>query len=260
METWAGGEAYERYVGRWSRIVATKFVHWLEPARSARWLDIGCGTGALSQTILKEAAPTTVRGEDPSEIHVAYALDHVADPRVSFAVGDALSIAAPDQPYDYVVSALVINFIPDPAAALKQMKGVTSAGGCVAGYVWDYAESMEMMRFFWDAAIELDPMAAELDEGARFKMNAPEPLQELWTDTGLTDVKVAPIEISMVFNDFDDYWTPFLGGQGPAPGYNMSLDEDARTKLRELLRERLPQGTDSSISLKARAWAVTGTV
>lgn len=255
---WASGDAYELYVGRWSRLVAEEFLRWLAPVRSASWMDVGCGTGALTEAILNEAAPATVRGEDPSSAHVAHVRKHLHDPRVEFALGDAQSIKAAGSTYDYVVSGLVLNFVPDPATALAEMKRVTRRGGMVAGYVWDYASGMEMMRYFWDAASELDAHARELDEAIRYPLFTPNGLVGLWSGSGLRKVEVVPLEVLTVFQDFDDYWRPFLGGQGPAPRYNMSLSEDARTRLRELLRERLPVQNDSSIRLLARAWAARG--
>jgi SAM-dependent methyltransferase len=221
-------------------------------------MDVGCGTGALTQAVLNEAAPAKVRGEDPSSAHVAHVREHLNDPRVEFAVGDAQAIAMPDATFDYVVSGLVLNFVPDPAVALAEMKRVTQARGTVAGYVWDYTSGMEMMRYFWDAASELDARARELDEAIRFPLFSPNGLVALWKGSGLREVEVVPLVVPTVFQDFDDYWKPFLGGQGPAPRYNMSLSEDARTRLRELLRERIPTQSDSSIRLRARAWAARG--
>lgn len=259
-EPWASGDAYELYVGRWSRPVAQEFLRWLAPTRSARWMDVGCGTGALTQAILNEAAPAAVRGEDPSSAHVTHVREHLNDARVEFALGDTKAITSPDATYDYVVSGLVLNFVPDPAAALVEMKRVTRVGGMVAGYVWDYAGGMEMIRYFWDAASELDERARELEEVIRFPLFTPKALGALWKGSGSRDVEVVPLEVPTFFEDFDDYWRPFLGGQGPAPRYNMSLSEDARTRLRELLRERLPTQSDSSIRLRARAWAARGLV
>jgi len=184
----------------------------------------------------------------------------VESPRVEFALGDAQAITTPDATFDYVVSGLVLNFVPDPAAALAEMKRVTRVGGMVAGYVWDYASGMEMIRYFWDAASELDAGARDLDELVRSTLFTPEPLGALWKGSGLRKVEVVPLVVPTVFQDFDDYWRPFLGGQGPAPRYNMSLSEEARTRLRELLREQLPTQSDSSIRLRARAWAARGIV
>jgi hypothetical protein len=130
--------------------------------------------------------------------------------------------------------------------------------GLVAAYVWDYAGKMELMRHFWNAAVELDRAAMELDEGRRFPLCQPSPLTELFTQAGLREVQVLPIDVPTRFRDFDDYWTPFLGGQGPAPGYAMSLSEERREVLRDRIRARLPIASDGSIELIARAWAVRG--
>jgi SAM-dependent methyltransferase len=155
-------------------------------------------------------------------------------------------------------TGLVLNFVPDAVQALAEMVRVTRPGGTVGAYVWDYAGQMQLMRQFWDAAGALDPRARELDEGVRFPLCRPEPLQALFIGAGLADVHVRPIDVPTRFRDFDDYWTPFLGGQAPAPGYAMSLSEDRRTELREYLRARLPYDGDGSIPLIARAWAVSG--
>jgi hypothetical protein len=135
---------------------------------------------------------------------------------------------------------------------------VTRPGGRVAAYVWDYADGVELIRRFWDAAAALDPAAAELDEGRRFGLCQPEPLARVFEDARLTEVRTRPIDVATRFRDFADYWTPFLGGQGPAPGYAMSLDAERREALRRELVARLPIAADGSISLLARAWAVQG--
>lgn len=128
--------------------------------------------------------------------------------------------------------------------------------GIVAAYVWDYAGDMEMIRHFWDAAVALDPAAADLDESVRFPICRPDRLEALWRDQGFADVATRAIEVPTLFSDFADYWRPFLGGQGPAPGYAMSLDEERRTELRDRIRADLPIAADGSIRLTARAWAV----
>lgn len=254
-EVWASGEAYEPYVGRWSRRVAAEFVGWLG-ITGGRWLDVGCGTGALSQTILALAQPLEVQGLDPSEAYVAHTSAHTSDPRASFRVGDARALPYQAATHDAVVSGLVLNFIPQPGQAVAEMARVTKPGGRVAAYVWDYAGKMELMRHFWDAAAALDQAAWELDEGRRFPLCQPQPLADLFAQAGLEDARVQAIEVPTVFRDFDDYWRPFLGGQGPAPGYAMSLSEERRAELREYLRTHLPTHPDGSIHLIARAWAV----
>ncbi len=257
-EVWASGDAYEPYVGRWSRLVARVFVEWLGQQPGRRWLDVGCGTGALTQTVLRCAAPVEVLGIDPSAAFVEHARRLISDQRAAFRVGDAQQLPIESGTYDIVVSGLVINFVPDMAKAVSEMARVARPGGTVAAYVWDYAGEMQMMRHFWDAAIALDPGALEKDEGRRFPICQPQPLATLFEGANLTDVAVRAIDVPTVFRDFDDYWTPFLGGQAPAPGYCMSLSDEHRSALRERLRANLPPQSNGSIQLIARAWAVRG--
>jgi SAM-dependent methyltransferase len=256
---WASGVAYERYVGRWSRLVAREFVEWLAVSPSARWLDVGCGTGALTEAILRRASPAQVDGIDPSEGFLALAREQVRDPRARFDIGDAGHLSFESGRYDAVVSALVLNFIPDLPAGMAEMVRVARLGGVVAGYVWDYAGKMELMRYFWDAAIALKPEDLDRDEGRRFPICKPGPLTDLFEGAGLKNAQVRTIDVPTRFRDFDDYWTPFLGGQFPAPDYAVSLSEEARAALRDHIRAHLPIAADGSIQLIARAWAVRGT-
>ena len=256
MDVWAAGDLYEPYVGRWSRLVARGFLGWIGVPPGRDWLDVGCGTGALSQTILQNAEPRTVRCIDPSAGFIEYARARTPDARASFAVGDAQSLPVEPESCDAAVAGLVLNFVPRPALAVTQMARAVRPGGVVAAYVWDYAGKMELMRYFWDAAVSLDAKAFDLDEGRRFPVCAPGPLAELFGDGGLPEVQVRAIDIPTRFRDFDDYWSPFLGGQAPAPGYCMSLSDERRAALREHIRSRLPVDADGSITLIARAWAV----
>jgi SAM-dependent methyltransferase len=259
-ESWDSAAAYESYVGQWSRLVAREFLGWLAVPAGGRWLDVGCGTGALSRTILDLVEPASVLGVDPSEGYVAHARERIADPRARFEVGDARALPVADGAFDAVVSGLVLNFVPDAerAGAVAGMRRAVRPGGVVAAYVWDYAEGMQLMRRFWDAAVALDPAARELDEGRRFPLCRPEPLAALFRGAGLGGVAVLAVEVPTEFRDFDDFWAPFLGGQGPAPAYVMSLGEDRRAALRERIRSRLPLAADGSIHLTARAWAMRG--
>jgi SAM-dependent methyltransferase len=257
-EVWASGLAYEPYVGRWSRLVAREFLDWLNVLPDSRWLDVGCGTGALSQTILALAAPGAVKGIDRSEGFVTFARTQVQDERVQFEVGDAQALSVETGAYDAVVSGLMLNFIPQPQQAVAEMARATRPGGVVAAYVWDYAGKMQLMRHFWDAATALDPAASDLDEGRRFPLCQPDPLTALFHNAGLKEIKTRSIDVSTDFRDFEDYWSPFLGGQGPAPSYVMSLSEERRVVLRERIRSGLPFALDGSIPLVARAWAVKG--
>jgi len=258
-DTWERGSPYEQYVGRWSRQVAPPFLSWLSIPAGQRWLDVGCGTGALCAAIVDHCSPKSVAGVEPSEGFLKTTKENLTG-RAVLHQGSATAIPLQDASVDVVVSGLVLNFIPDQRAALAEMARVTGKGGTIAGYVWDYAGKMELMRYFWDAAVELDPSAAKLDEGTRFPLCRPEALENLFADAGLKGIEVKPIDIPTRFTNFDDYWQPFLGGQGPAPAYAMSLDETVRARLRDRIRARIPIAANGSISLTARAWATRATV
>jgi SAM-dependent methyltransferase len=257
-DTWERGSPYEQYVGRWSRGVAPLFLSWLSIPPGRRWLDVGCGTGALCAAIVDRCSPSSVVGVEPSAGFLRSAKANLAV-RAALHQGSATAIPLGDASVDVVVSGLVLNFVPDQRAALLEMARVAGKGGTIAAYVWDYAGRMELMRFFWDAAVELDPAAATMDEGVRFPLCRPEALERLFTGAGLEGVEVKPIDIPTPFASFDDYWQPFLGGQGPAPAYAMSLDEAARGRLRDRIRERIPTAANGAISLIARAWAIRAT-
>jgi SAM-dependent methyltransferase len=258
-DTWERGDPYENYVGRWSRRVAPKFLAWLGIPARQRWLDLGCGTGVLCAAIVDLCAPSSVTGVEPSVGFLKTARENLAG-RASIQPGSATAVPLDDSAVDVVVSGLVLNFIPDPHTALNEMVRVAASGATVGAYVWDYAGKMELMRYFWDAAVELDRDAARLDEGTRFPLCRPDALLELVMGAGLDRAAVTAIDIPTPFATFEDYWRPFLGGQGPAPAYAMSLDDGARTSLRERLRSIIPVQPDGSLALSARALAVRGTV
>lgn len=258
VDDWGSAEAYEPYVGRWSRAVADEFLPWLAVPSGARWLEVGCGTGALTQAICEKADPARLLACDPSEAYLAYNRARTRDARASFALADATNLPSHPDRWDAVVSGLVLNFLPDPAAGIGSMAGRLRAGGLLGAYVWDYAARMELMRRFWDTAVASDPRAEALDEGRRFPLCQPDALRALFEEADLEAVETRAIDVPTSFRDFDDYWMPFLGGQGPAPGYVRSLEEDARARLRERVRSALPTEPDGSIHLVARAWAVRG--
>lgn len=258
-DSWERGDPYEQYVGRWSRLVAHLFLSWLRIPAGKRWLDVGCGTGALCAAIIDRCSPSSVIGIDPSDGFLKTASQNLAGRAVLYR-GNAAGIPLHDASVDVVVSGLVLNFVPDQSAAVIEMARVTTDGGTIGAYVWDYAGKMELMRFFWDAAVELDPGAAALDEGARFPLCCQGALMELFSGCNLNAVEVAPVDIVTKFASFEDYWRPFLGGQGPAPAYAMSLGETKRERLRDSIHERLPVKADGTISLIARAWAIRATV
>lgn len=258
-DSWQGGYAYEQFMGRWSKPVAQEFLHWLPVPENMAWLDVGCGTGVLSQTVLHVKQPKSVLAIDSSPQFIAFAQEANQDPRLHFEVALAQSLPAESHHFDAAVSGLVLNFIPQPEQALAEMKRVTKPGGMVAVYLWDYAEGMQMLRHFWDAAVQLDENAAKLDEGPRFPLCQKGNLVKLFLESGLQAVSFRSIEIPTVFANFEDYWRPFLSGVGPAPGYVMTLSESQRSGLKERLRVMLPVAADGTISLSARAWAAQGT-
>lgn len=257
-DNWGIGAAYEPYVGRWSRAVASEFVTWLSAPPVCNWLDLGCGTGALSRTVLSVGQPTQVHGLDPSEAFLGYARESLRDIRVALYAGSAEQLPFGHRIFDVVVSGLVLNFIPNIERAMDEMMRVSKADGIVAAYVWDYAGKMDLMRYFWDAAAALDPSAVSFDEGRRFPICDPERLRGLFQTAGCRNVRVRAIDVPTDFRTFDDYWQPFWGGIGPAPTYLMSLHESARVALRNRLEEELPVDSSGAIHLVARAWAVSG--
>lgn len=257
-ESWAGAADYESFVGRLSRRVAPIFIDWLGVPRDADWIDVGCGTGALTATILDRAEPGSVIGSDPSEAFLAAARATIDDQRARFAIGSADALPVPSAGADAAVAGLVLNFVPGLPAALAELARVLRPGGRVGAYVWDYAERMQPIRFFFDAALTVDAGAAEADEGARFPVCRPGPLGDAFDAAGFADVAVREIEIPADYADFDAYWTPFLSGVGAAPKYLVGLDAAAQAAIREQLRATLPTEPDGSIHLAARAWAVRG--
>ena len=260
-DAWSAGDSYERYMGRWSRLVAAHFLDWLAAPADAAWLDLGCGTGALTQTILAKGEPRSIVALDQSADFVAHARAATSDEhvRMRFEVGDAQKIPLDDASVDVVASALVINFVPDRVQALREMKRVAKPGGLVSFYVWDYpGGGVGFMSAFWKAAIALDPKAAELGEGRRFPFCNPDGLKALTVEAGWPAATVAPIEIAARFGSFEDLWQPFTLGAGPAPGYCVSLPEDKRAALKQRLMDDV--GGAGPVSFPARAWALKARV
>jgi SAM-dependent methyltransferase len=259
-DMFAESDAYERFMGRWSRRLAPLLVTFASVRDGHSVLDVGSGTGALAFAILDAAPSARVTGVDPSRAYVRYAQARTPGDRVRFQVGDAQALEMPGGTFDRTVSLLVMNFIPDPNRALREMTRVTRAGGVVAAAVWDYGEGMEMLRIFWDEAGALDAGAAARDERTMPLCRRGE-LAGLWRDNGLQQVEEEPIAIDLAFASFDDYWSPFLGGQGPAGAYVATLPASTRAALAARLRTRLlGDRGDAPFTLRARAWAVRGVV
>lgn len=256
-DSWQAGGPYEYYMGRWSRLAARAFLDWLSPPPAQKWLDIGCGSGALSEAVIDICKPAEVTAIDQSEGFVQEVQKRLGN-LVLCRVGTALALPYQDAAFHYAVSGLVLNFIKEPIQALAEMKRVTIPGGTVAIYVWDYSGKMDFLNRFWDAAVTVDPGASTLHEGLRFPTSTAEAFKGLFEKVGFVDIESVPIDIETNFQNFDDYWRPFLGGQGPAPSYLMSLSDAQRAKLRDSLLRSIPFRDDGTIPMDARAWAVRG--
>jgi SAM-dependent methyltransferase len=254
-------EAYDRFMGRWSRLVAPLLVDFGNVPETGRVLDAGSGTGTLAFTIAEREPGVHVTGIDPSKEFVNYAAGrNPFSDRLSFEVGDAQDLHFADATFGASLSLLVFNFIPDAARALREMRRVTQPGGWISAAVWDYGDQMRMLRVFWDAAVDLDPRAEQLDEKRMPLCRAAE-LSELWRQGRLEQVEEQPLNITMKFDSFEDYWEPFLLGQGPAGAYVRSVQKDLLRELRSAVRRRLSISSDNEpFALPARAWCVRGMI
>lgn len=255
FDAWSAGQSYEHYMGRWSRKIAPKFVDWVDAPSNADWVEIGCGTGALTQAILSATVPRSILSTDQSADFVAHAEALITDERVTFNVADAATLPCADASVDIVTSALVLNFIPDRQAALAEMRRVVRPGGLVTFYVWDYpGGGMGFIDAFWKAAAEIDPDALDLDESARFPFCNEVGLADLCGDAGASDMEIVAIDVETRFPDFDAFWRPFTLGAGPAPGYVKSLPVERQQQLRDHLANKFEKV--GRVALPARAWAV----
>jgi ubiquinone/menaquinone biosynthesis C-methylase UbiE len=257
IDTWNSGDPYEYFMGRWSKLMAPVFLKWLNLPSNMYWLDIGCGTGALSEVIFHKYKPAYLCCVDPSTDFLEKAKEKNSF-QGDFFIGNASDIPLTSNTFDIVVSGLALNFFPDLSGALVEMKRVLKRNGTIAAYVWDYADRMDFLRLFWDAAREVDANAANFDEGIRFPICNAENLADVFQKAGLTSIETASLDINTVFKDFNDYWNPFLGGQGPAPSYLSSLDKNLQDKIKNILSKKLSADSNSSIKLLARAIAVRG--
>ncbi len=255
FDAWSAGQNYEHYMGRWSRKIAQQFLAWLDPPQGADWVEIGCGTGALTSMVLQDCAPQTILATDASADFVNHASHTVNDPRARFQVATANALPSADRCVDVVASALVLNFVPDRKGALKEMQRVLRTGGLLSFYVWDYpGGGVGFIDAFWKAAAALDPAAADLDEGRRFPFCTASGLAALCAEAGLAEPEITSLQVETAFPDFEAFWHPFTLGTGPAPGYCMSLPSDQRAALKARLAQMF--GGAGPVALSAKAWAV----
>jgi SAM-dependent methyltransferase len=251
-------EAYERFMGRWSRRLAPLLVRFGGLADGERVLDVGCGTGSLALSLPEIANIASVTGVDLTPDFVEYARARNADPRVGFQLGDARDLPFEDNSFDRAFSLLVLHFIPDAERAVAEMRRVVRPGGTVAAAVWDSYGGQPHIRMMWDIAAALDPAV----EPPLFRpMNAPDEMASAWRKLGLAEVEQAGLTIRAEFSCFDDYWSPFELGEGPHGQYVAGLTEAARTRLTEQMRRAyLANRPDGPRSFANVAWACRGTV
>jgi SAM-dependent methyltransferase len=252
----SAGDAYERFMGRWSRQLGHAFVAFADVRPGDVVLDVGSGTGALTSAVLN-VSETRVTGIDPAPAYVESARAHTNDSRATFETGDVQHLRFADGTFDKALSMLVLNFVPEPARAAGEMARVTRPGGVVAAAVWDYGDGMAMLRLFWEEAVAVDPSWDARSE-RHMPLSREGELAAVLRDQGLTGVDDAALAVPLRFSSFDDFWSPFLGGQGPAGAFVASLSNERRSHLHDRLAARL--GTDAPFSLPARAWAARGTV
>jgi SAM-dependent methyltransferase len=256
----ATSAGYERFMGRWSRLLAPPYIEFAAIKNGDRVLDVGTGTGSVASAVEARMPSSEIVGIDPSTDFIAYAQQNANSTRVRFEVGDAQALTLEDGSFDHAFALLVLNFIPDTGKAIAEMRRVTRPGGIVSAGVWDYDAGMQMLRFFWDEAVALDPAVKPKDE-RHMKLSRPGQLGDLWRQAGLVNVKEAPLTIDQPFTSFDDYWAPFTKGAGPAGAHVVSLSAERRGLLETRMRKRLlGDRRDGPFTLTARAWCVRGEV
>ncbi|HEX9760721.1 MAG TPA: methyltransferase domain-containing protein [Candidatus Acidoferrales bacterium] len=253
-------EAYEKQMGRWSRRLAPLLVEFAQVQDGDRVLDVGTGIGSVALTAAAGSNAAGIVGLDPATPYVQYAQRRSPDRRLRFAAGDAQQLPFRQHSFDVCLSCLVLNFIPDAARAVGEMRRVIRPGGVVAACVWEYGGGMEMLRTFWDAVVALDPAAEPRDE-RHMPYCRPGELAALWKAAGFEQVEEAPLTIDMTFASFEDYWQPFTMGQAPSGSYVFSLSPDGRARLQARLREELMRSQPSGeLTLQGRALGVRGRV
>ncbi len=255
----ADGAGYEKFMGQWSRLAGKIILNWLSLNRGSKWLDVGCGTGAFTETIQEICAPAEIIGFDPSAEQVAYAQARNAANSVKFQVADAQSIPFDDDRFDVAVSALVLNFIPEREKAVGEMRRVVRSGGIVAAYVWDFAGSKGVLQHLDSAQRELAG-AAYAPVGINNESSSLEKLKALFDAAGLSHVLTRPIDISVTFRDFDDYWKSNVDYTSPVSAGIKRLTDDQRQRLIDLVKAKLPIASNGNISYTARVNAVRGIV
>jgi SAM-dependent methyltransferase len=246
------GDAYDGFMGRYSRELAPVFADFSGVQAGMTVLDVGCGSGVLTEEIARRIGADNVAAVDPSPLVNACA-ERV--PGADVRRGAAEELPWPGESFDIALAQLVVHFMEDPAAGVAEMARVTRPGGVVAACVWDFSGGMHMLHAYWESASSLDPGIA----GETSPFGQPGTLERLWHERVLADVHAGALEVETRYQDFDELWGSFLGGVGPAGQYTVSRSTDEQAALREEYRRRLG-APDGSFTLGARAWAVRGRV
>jgi SAM-dependent methyltransferase len=254
----APAEAYDRFVGRYSGALARELMAAAGVAAGQRALDVGCGPGALTSELVTVLGAGNVSAVDPSPGFAAACEARNNGVRVTVAPAESLPFE--DEAFDVALAQLVVNFMTDAVAGVREMARVVRADGVVGAATWDYAGGMTLLRAFWDAAAVIDAASQARDEGHAMRYANADELAALWTEAGLADVRTDAAVVSAGYDDFDDLWLPLERGVGPAGAYATSLAADRRAELKEAMRNRLGVDPDAPFELTARAWAVAGIV
>jgi SAM-dependent methyltransferase len=255
-DTFRVAAAYDRAVGRYGASLAAELIGFAGVEPGMRALDVGCGTGLLTAALAESLGADNVAGAEPSEPFAEACRARL--PGVEVAVAGAEALPFGDGAFDAALSQLVVNFMRDAEAGVRELARVTRPGGIVASCVWDYAGEMTLLRAFWDAAREVEPeRAAAADEGVVMRWCSEEELRRLWEGAGLRDVSTGALMARAAYDDFEDLWAPFPSGIAPSGAFTASLDVVGRAALHDAFRRRLGVG-DEPFELTARAWAVRG--
>jgi len=251
------GAAYERMIGRWSRMVAQSFLDWLNPPKNLRWLDVGCGNGAFTEELIARCAPAAVTAIDPSDDQLAHARTRPAVQMTDFRIGDAQNLPFAAGSFDAAAMALVIAFLPDPSRAAAEMARVVRPGGWVTAYMWDTL----------GGGSPVNPLYLALESMGMTSVRPPNPaaagrdtMQGLWKDAGLEMVETRVIRIQTVYANFDDFWDSNTVPIGPQGKVIASMSPSAKAELRIRLRDHLPESSNGSLVYQSFANAVKGRV
>lgn len=260
LKFFTDGAAYERHMGRWSQLVAAKFLDWLDVPSGLRWLDVGCGNGAFSEVLMGRCQPAELQGIDPSDAQIAYARSRPSLKSATFRTGDAQSLPLESQTFDAATMALVISFVPDPAKAVAEMARVVRLGGYVASYMWDIPGGGLPQQAISTAAQTLGLSSGFKPPMAQNKVHTFADLQAMWQAAGLRDIETRRIDIATTYPDFNDFWESSLALASPIGNLVSALSPPDRERLKGHLYDSLPRDAEGHVTRSAFVNAVKGRV